>query len=318
MILKLIDKILLDRIHRVKFDHLTIDDKLIIANKYILPEIYKKMDLENIIQINDEVIKFIINKYTCESGVRKLKELLFEIIAEINLSILKSQDTFKIPIIIDIDIVKDKYLKERHEINYVSINTHPQIGVINGLWANSLGKGGILHIESNYYATSNFLELKLTGMQGDVMKESMAVAKTLAWSLLKKETMKKLNKEFKESKMQGIHIHVPEGATPKDGPSAGTAITVSLYSLLTNKKINNKIAITGEICLQGNVTAIGGLDLKILGGLMAGVTCFIFPKQNHKDYILFMEKYENKEIIKDIKFIEVEHINEVLAQVFVE
>ena len=313
-----IDKILLDRIHRVKFDHLTLDDKLVIANKYILPEIYKKMGLENTITIDDEVIKFIINKYTCESGVRKLKELLFEIIAEINLNILKCQEIFELPIIIDIDSIRNKYLKERHEINYVCVNPSPYVGIINGLWANSLGKGGILHIESNFYATSNYLEFKLTGMQGDVMKESMTVAKTLAWSLLNKETAKKLNKNFKDSKMQGIHIHVPEGATPKDGPSAGTAITVSLYSLLTNRKINNKIAITGEICLQGNISAIGGLDLKILGGLMAGVSCFIFPKQNHKDYILFIEKYENKEIIKEIEFVEVEHISEVLEKVFID
>ena len=96
--------------------------------------------------------------------------------------------------------------------------------------------------------------------------------------------MKKYQKDFKETKLQGIHIHVPEGATPKDGPSAGTAITIVIYSLLTNKKIRNDIAITGEICLQGNVTAIGGLDLKILGGLNAGVKTFIYPKQNNKDY----------------------------------
>ena len=313
---ELIDRILLDRIHRVKFDHLTLDDKLVITNDYLLPEIYKKMGLEDTIQMNDDVIEYIITRYTYESGVRKLKELLFEIIAEINLTILKNNTKYDLPIIIDIDAVKNLYLKERHEINPAKIISAPHVGIINGLWANSLGKGGILHVEVNFYATSTFLDLKLTGMQGDVMKESMNVAKTLAWSMLDKKVMKKFIKEFDETKMQGIHIHAPDGATPKDGPSAGTAITTAIYSLLTNQKIKNDVAITGEICLQGNVTAIGGLDLKILGGLMAGVKTFIFPKENHKDHVLFMEKYQDKSILDGITFIEAEHISDVLKHVF--
>ena len=311
-----IDRILLDRIHRVKFDHLTLDDKIVITNDYLLPEIYKKMGLENTIKMDNSVIEYIIVRYTYESGVRKLKELLFEIIAEINLTILKDETKYELPINIDINMIKNIYLKERHEINPAKIISVPRVGIINGLWANSLGKGGILHVEANFYATSTFLELKLTGMQGDVMKESMAVAKTLAWSMLSKNTIKKYLKEFEETKMQGIHIHAPDGATPKDGPSAGTAITIALYSLLTKRKIKNDVAITGEICLQGNVTAIGGLDLKILGGLMAGIKTFIYPKENNKDFVLFMEKYKDKSILDGIKFIEVEHINEVLKYVF--
>ena len=212
---------------------------------------------------------------------------------------------------------KNIYLKDRHEINNVKIIDQPRVGIINGMWANSLGNGGILYIECYFFATTTFYDLNLTGMQGDVMKESMAVAKTLAWSLLSKAEIKSLLKDFKETKMQGVHIHVPEGSTPKDGPSAGTAITIALYSLLTNKQIKNNVAITGEICLQGNVTAIGGLDLKILGGLHAQVTTFIFPKSNHKDYVLFMEKYSEKDIVKGITFIEVETIQEVLKHVFV-
>ena len=101
---------------------------------------------------------------------------------------------------------------------------------------------GILHIESKFFHSTTLLDLKLTGMQGDVMKESMAVSKTLALSLVEKNEFKKLSKIFEETKMQGIHIHVPEGATPKDGPSAGAAITLILYSLLTNKKIKNNFA----------------------------------------------------------------------------
>ena len=310
-----IDSILLDRIHRIKFEHLTVDDKLVVVKEYLLPEIYKKMGLNNIIEIPDQVIEFIISKYTCESGVRKLKELLFEIIGDINLSILKNDKHYELPIIVSIEDIKNIYLKDRHEINNVKIIDQPKVGIINGMWANSLGKGGILYIECYFFATTTFYDLKLTGMQGDVMKESMAVAKTLAWSLLSKAEIKSLVKNFKETNMQGIHIHVPGGS--KDGPSAGTAISIALYSLLTNKPIKNNVAITGEICLQGNVTAIGGLDLKILGGLHAQVTTFIFPKSNHKDYVLFMEKYSEKDIVKGITFIEVETIQEVLKHVFV-
>ena len=110
----------------------------------------------------------------------------------------------------------------------------------------------------------------------------MNVARTLAWNLTSSKVQKKIIKDVGETKSQGIHIHCPEGATPKDGPSAGTAITTVIYSLLNNKKIKNNIAITGEINLQGKVTAIGGLDLKILGGIAAGVTEFIFPKDNER------------------------------------
>ena len=140
----------------------------------------------------------------------------------------------------------------------------------------------------------------------------MSVAKTLAWSMLSKNKQKKLFEELDETKLQGIHIHCPEGAVPKDGPSAGTAITIVLHSLLSGKKIKNDFAITGEMCLQGKVTAIGGLDLKILGGIRAGVKNFIYPKENDKEFIDFWKKYKDKEIVKGIKFYEVEHIEEVV------
>jgi endopeptidase La len=311
-----IDKILLDRIHRVKFEHLTLEDKLVITRKYILPEIFTKMGLEDIIYFSDEIIEHVIEEYTFEPGVRKLKEILFEIVGEINLSILKENKQYEIPINVTIDDIRNKYLKDRHEIKNKKIHKIPTIGLINGLWANSLGKGGVLPIEAKLFPSSTFLELKLTGMQGDVMKESMNVAKTLAWSLLEKEKMKELAKDFEETKLQGVHIHCPEGATPKDGPSAGTAITIVIYSLLSGKKIKNEIAITGEICLQGHVTAIGGLDLKILGGIRAGVKTFLYPKENNKDFNDFYEKYSGKEILNGIQFKEVEHINEVINLVF--
>jgi ATP-dependent Lon protease len=311
-----IDKILLDRIHRVKFEHLSLDDKLVITKQYILPEIYSKMGIEDIIYFNDDVILSIIEEYTCEPGVRKLKEILFEIIGEINLSILKENKEYEIPINISFDDVKQVYLKNRHEIKNKIIHAEPLIGIINGLWANSLGKGGVLPIQCNFFPSNTFLELKLTGMQGDVMKESMNVAKTLAWGLLEENHMEELVKRFEKTKLQGIHVHCPEGAVPKDGPSAGTAITIVIYSLLSNKKIKNNVAITGEICLQGNVTAIGGLELKILGGIRAGVTTFIYPEENKKDFDDFYDKYKHKPFLKNIDFHKVNHIKDVIPLVF--
>ena len=314
-----LDRILLDRIHRIKFDHLTLFDKLEITNKYILPELYEKIGLNDIIKLDNQVIKFIIENYTNESGVRKLKEILFEIISEINLEILNHENGEKnIPIIITKDEIKNKYLKERHEIIHKKIHQEPSVGVMNGLWANALGMGGIIPIECFYLPSNNFLDFKLTGLQGDVMKESMNVAKTLAWKLTSKAKKTKLVKDFEKTKLQGIHIHCPEGAVPKDGPSAGTAITTAIYSLLNNKIIKKDVAITGEINLQGRVTAIGGLELKILGGMRAGVKTFIFPEENLKDHKKFMEKYEPKNIIPDdIKFISVSNIQEVLKIVFI-
>ena len=317
----IIDRILLDRIHRIKFDSLSLEDKLIIARKFILPEIYSKMGLNNIIDIDDEVILYIINNYTSEPGVRKLKELIFEIMGGINIDILKNDISTElvIPIKITIEDTVKKYLKEHNEIKPHIIHKQPLIGVINGLWANSLGNGGILSIEATYVPSSAFLDLKLTGNQGDVMKESMSVAKSLAWSLFKKYMEKNalsIQKEMEETKNGGLHIHVPEGATPKDGPSAGTAITVVLYSLFSNKKIKNDIAITGEICLQGRVTAIGGLELKLLGGIRAGVKTFIYPSENNEDFLKFMDKYKTNDIIKGINFIEVETIEQVLQLVY--
>lgn len=313
-----IDRILLDRIHRIKFDHLSVGDKLVIANNYLLPEIYKNVGLKDIIKLNDEILIYIIEEYTYEPGVRKLKEILFEIISEINLSILQNTSKYKtIPIEITKDDIKHYYLKERTSVRHATIHDTNQVGVINGLWANALGKGGIIPIECYQNPAQNFLDMRLTGLQGEVMKESMNVAKTLAWKLTSKVKKKQFIAETTETKMQGIHIHCPEGATPKDGPSAGTAITITIYSLFNNKKIKNHIAITGEINLQGKVTAIGGLKLKILGGIKAGVTEFIFPKENEKDFKKFMDKYGEKDIIKDIIFHPVSNIQEVLSLVFV-
>ena len=315
----IIDRILLDRIHRVKFDRLTIIDKIEITKKHLLKEISSKLGLENQIEIEDETIRFVINRYTNESGVRKLKEILFEIYSQINLELLENSfEMESLPIVLTQENIENVYLKDRFKSRPQLIHKEPTAGLINGLWANSLGMGGILSIESSFIYASNFLELKLTGMQGDVMKESMNVSKTVAWNLLTKAQQEKLRTKMEETKLQGIHIHCPDGATNKDGPSAGTAITMMLYSLLTKKKIKNTIAITGEMNLQRKVTAIGGLDLKIIGGIEAGVKEFIYPEENEEDFQKFLVKYEKrKEILEGIKFHKVSKVEEVMKLVFV-
>lgn len=311
-----IDKILLDRIHRIKFDSLSIEDKLVISNSHILPEVYKKMGLEDMIYFSNDVLKFIIEEYTSESGVRKLKEVLFEIVGEINLDILKNSTCdIDLPIKIRIEDVKNKYFKDKHEVKHKKIHSENKVGVINGLWANSLGKGGVIPIQSNFYPSDKFLSLKLTGLQGDVMKESMNVALTLAWNLTKKEKKNEI-REKHTNILSGVHIHCPEGAVHKDGPSAGAAITTTIYSLFNDLKIKHNIAITGEISLDGFITEIGGLDLKILGAIKAGVKEILFPVENKKDFDKFFDKYKNDELIKDIKFYPVNQIHEVFDIVF--
>jgi len=311
-----IDKILLDRIHRIKFSSLSLEDKLIISKTHILPEIYKKMGLQDVITIEDDILKLIIEEYTSEPGVRKLKELLFELVSDINLSVLK-ESSFEgdLPICITSDAVKNKYFKGKHEIKHKKIHSENSVGIINGMWANSMGQGGIIQIQAKFYPADEFLNLKLTGMQGDVMKESMNVALTLAWDLTSKERRELVMKEHL-SILSGIHIHCPEGSVPKDGPSAGVAITSAIYSLLNNKKIKNHIALTGEVALDGKVTEIGGLDFKILGGIKAGVKEFIYPLENKKDIDSFIVKYKDSPILLDLKFHYVISIEEVFEMIF--
>jgi len=308
----------LDRIHRVKFDALDENEKVTVVDTQMLPELLKRFGMTDSITIPDPVVRFIVNEYTCEAGVRKLKEILYEIVSELNLSVLGGNDVVmemnnNNQYIVTTDVVR-RMMSDRHPVREKGINLIPKTGVINGMWANAAGQGGVLPIESKYFPTTTAFDLKLTGMQGDVMKESMGVAKTLAWSLLTVDEQKALSADMKT---MGVHIHCPEGAVPKDGPSAGTAITVVMYSLFTGRKIKNDLSITGEMCLQGSVTAIGGLDLKILGAIRAGVKEVIFPSENLRDFEDFMKRYGTMKGVVSMKFHMVDCISEVLDLVFV-
>jgi ATP-dependent Lon protease len=285
----LIDKTLLDRIHRIKFDSLTLEDKLVISEKYLLPEICKKFGLENMIHIDKETLSFIVENYTCEPGVRKLKEKLFEIVGEINIEFLKNMSCSSTPYIhVGVEDIKNKYFKHIHIASGKHANPENVVGVANGMWANSLGQGGIIPIQCKFIPSENFLKLKLTGLQGDVMKESMSIALTLAWNLTEPSRQIELRESMRD---YGIHVHTPDGSVQKDGPSAGGCVTVALFSLLNNKKIKPRIAMTGEISLDGSITAIGGLESKILGAIKEDIVEFIYPAENMKDLELFLEKH---------------------------
>ena len=187
------------------------------------------------------------------------------------------------------------------------IHHRPQVGVVNGLYANQIGLGGITKIEVHKTIGEN-LDLLLTGSQGKVMKESMHCAKTLAWNLLTED-----EKSLLDWKNIKLHIHCPEAATAKDGPSAGVTITTAILSRLTNKKVDNTIAMTGEIDLNGNVHAIGGLDAKLFGAIRAGARTIFIPSDNDDDYAQFVRK--NPEI--DINVISVEHVSEIVTRALI-
>lgn len=310
-----IDRILLDRIHRVKFSSLSLDEKIHISKKYTLPEIYKKNGLEGSVIIDDDVIRYIIENYTCEPGVRKLKEKLFEIVSEVNIRMLKRETLDQYPLNITIEDVKTIYFKDMRPVSVTMVPTTARVGYANGLWANAHGQGGTLPIEAYFYPTNEFLRLKLTGKQGDVMQESMNVALTLAYKLCPKERLDKIIKQYNGDIKYGIHIHTPEGATPKDGPSAGSCITTVIYSLLSNMPIKQKCGITGEIQLTGSITAIGGLDAKILGSLKSGINTYFYPQENEYDFKKFYEKYKDKQEIQGINFLAVSNIEELLDKI---
>jgi len=311
-----IDKILLDRIHRIRFEGLSLDEKKVIVKRYIVPELNKKMGFCDTIILTDEIIEYIIETYTNESGVRKLKELLFDLFGDINIELLlhsPKDDNICIPLVLTEELLKTRYLTKYPKIHEKKICYTPVIGVINGLWASANGKGGIIPIQTAFYPASSFLELRLTGLQGDVMKESMNVAKSVAWNMLDTNIQRDWITTVEKNKSQGLHIHCPEGAVSKDGPSAGAAITLAIYSLFTKRAIRNDVAITGEINLQGLITEIGGLEDKIDGGIKAGITKFLFPVSNIPDYEKYIKKHP---ATTSIKYVPVSHINDTFEYIF--
>ena len=308
-----VNPILLDRITTVETKFLMITQKIHIAQKYLLPAMMKDMGLNTTdIIIDDETIRFMVDNWTHEGGVRKLKSLLYSIVREVNIANLTNvklgDNNVTLPFHVSQANIK-QILKYKHEVIPEKIHSVDKCGVINGLYATSDGSsGGIMPIQILWVPSTKPLEVNATGNLKTVIKESTQVASSLAFNHLTPEIQNKLLADLKDYP-KGLHIHCPEGATPKDGPSAGTAITCAIYSMLTGRKIKNYIAITGEINLQGRVTAIGGLENKIEGAKKAGVKLILYPRDNEKDIILIRER--NPTLIdNNITIIPIETIEE--------
>ena len=280
--ISLIDPILRDRITIIDTKPLTNQEKIVIIQKYMLPEILRDVGFsEGEIVFSDEMIRFLIDIYTNEAGVRKIKEKVIEIVRDINLRRFHDES-----VLIPFQVTK-KYVELLFENKpKVRIKKHapvPSVGLVNGLYATMTGIGGLTVIQAMKYPADKMLELSLTGKQGDVMKESVNYAVKIAFSLLPQEKQQQIIEDAQNKKAFGLHIHTPEAAVPKDGPSAGAAMTLAIYSLLTGKKVNNKVALTGEIDLCKNVTAIGGVCAKLNGAKRAGITKALIPQENMED-----------------------------------
>jgi ATP-dependent Lon protease len=313
-----INYILLDRITTIETKYLTSNQKLHICENYLLPFIFKDLGFkENSIIFSKDILNDIINTYTKEGGVRKIKSLLYEICQQINLLIYKEEkllnDKIKLPLKLKQKQV-DFLLQNHYKIEKDNIHEVNKVGVVNGLWAGSLGIGGVLPIETTLIPSKSIFSVKATGSLEKVIKESVEVALSVAWNKLNTKTKNKWLEKW-NTNPECFHVHCPEGAVPKDGPSAGCALTLALYSRLANKKIRNDIAMTGEINLQEKVMKIGGLEEKISGAKLAGVYNIFIPKDNLVDYEKI--KIRNPELLEDMTITPVEKFQLVMEKCLV-
>jgi ATP-dependent Lon protease len=308
-----IDRILYDRIQEIKVNAIQLNEKIEICKRFLIPSILKELGYnENDVIFSKEDIEYIITEYTFEAGVRKIKEKIQEILRNHNLLRITAPNNLTIsssPIISN-EYIKD-VLKEHPQMRLKKITSKPKIGCIHGMYATTNGVGDIMLIQIKRCYSKDVLSLQTTGSLEKVISESMEVAKTVAWSLLTEDEQKQVITNFANT---GLHIHCPDGSTTKDGPSAGTAITCAIYSLLLSKDIKNTVAITGEIDLDGNVTAIGGLDAKLTGAKRAGIKTVIVPYENKHDVDIVIEKIPDL-FDKSFKVKFVKHVSEVLKLV---
>jgi ATP-dependent Lon protease len=309
-----VNHILIDRITCVETKYLLISQKIHICKNYLLPAMFKEMCFsENSVIFSDDILREIINKYTHEGGIRDLKSLLYNIVRELNICNLIhttiNDREVKFPFTVEEKDIKTIF-KNKREIEPNKINNKPKCGIVNGLWANYLGIGGVLPIEVVWVPASQAMQVKATGNLEKVIKESTDVATSVAWNYLPEDSKEKFMEMWKNKPM-GFHIHCPDGATPKDGPSAGGALTLAIYSLLTHRKIQNNIAMTGEINLQGHISAIGGLEEKLEGAKKAGCIVALVPKENNYDLTKIIDR--NPSLIDDkFKVIFVENFEDII------
>lgn len=290
---------LLDRMEIIFLSGYTEEEKLNIAKKYLWPRQRKENGISSDINITDRAIKLLINNYTREAGVRNLERNLGNIARKIARNkVEKSRKINKV----DTKLIQ-KYLGKpvyRHE----KAEETDEVGVVTGLAWTAVG-GEILSIEVLKVPGTG--KLVLTGQLGDVMKESAQASLTYIRS-----KVKELNIEEDFYKKYDIHIHVPEGAIPKDGPSAGITMTSAMISALTDKAVRKDIAMTGEITLVGKILPIGGVKEKVLAAHRAGIKTVILPDENKRD----LEDLPAS-VRKHMDYIFVKNIKEVLDKVFV-
>ena len=289
-----------DRLEIIELSSYTEYEKLDIAKNYIIPKELKEHGLSNEdVEFSDEVILTIIRNYTKEAGVRDLSRNIATVLRKIvtdKLTVGK-KDFYSIT-----DYNIEKYLGKK-KIIWTDVDIIEHVGVVNGLAYTPFG-GDTLPIEAVLFPGEG--KIILTGSLGDVMKESA----NLAFDYIK-ANYEKFNIDYEKLSTSNIHIHVPEGATPKDGPSAGVTITTTLISLLTNTSIHTNVAMTGEMTLRGKVLAIGGLKEKVIGAHRNGIKKIFIPATNEKDLEDIPE-----DIKKDIKFVLVDRYTDIYSDLF--
>ena len=260
-----------DRLEIIKLDGYTDYEKLDIAKKHLLPKICEEHGIKPI-KLDNHIILDIIRYYTKESGVRELERQLSTIVRKLVTKMITDNEQ---EIVNDVteDTLHD-YLGHK-KYSDANINYDNTVGVVNGLAYTYYG-GDVLPIEVNFFQGKG--KLILTGSLGDVMQESAKIALSYI-----KANHEFFNIDYDKLVSNDIHIHVPEGAINKDGPSAGTALTTALISAFTNLKVNKKLAMTGEITLRGHVLPIGGLKEKSMGALRRGIKTVFIPSENDKD-----------------------------------
>ncbi len=310
-----IPEALLDRMELITLSGYTLEEKIIIANKWVIPKQLKKHGLKKEeFQLKTTIIKQLIHDYAREAGVRSLEQIVAKLcrVAVLEKVKRKSKKIKKFsPAIKELE----GYLgPKRFQSEKLEKALSP--GVVTGLAWTAYG-GDILHVESIPLLGKGF---KLTGQLGDVMNESASLAYSYVKSLLQDtEDTKSKSKKAKEEDEEGadflakheVHLHLPAGATPKDGPSAGITMALALYSLANKKKIRSTLGMTGELSLTGKVLPVGGIKEKVLAAKRAGLKEIILPFSNEKDLKEVPERHR-----KGLKFYPVKHFDEVLKIAF--
>lgn len=286
---------LLNRMEVINFSGYTAVEKYQIARRHLLPKALDAMGIKkNALKVTDGAIRRIIDEYTMESGVRDLKKLINTLCRTAAVQLVKNEGT-------TLTVTKtnlEKYLGKK-QLHHERKLSSPEPGVVTGLaWTRAGGE--ILFIESKLIPGKG--KMIITGQLGDVMKESIQIALSLVKSLYPKE-----NKVLDD---HDLHIHVPAGAVPKDGPSAGITLTTALASLLTGKKVSPEYAMTGEVSLRGGVMPIGGLPEKLMAAQRAGITKVLIPADNEQDLDDVADEVKNK-----LEIIPVKKVTEVLKLV---